>query len=245
MKRILLGILSVCLLVVNSSSNILAEEGNPSKPLEQGAIVLENSSTVGAVFEQLASVSGNSFVVDNSVKDKPVAPFTAKSWEEARDKLLKDNNLESQALAKGSKVYFVAPPKDPNKKRTQTAKKGSKLNKRAAKKEKPVDEGQAEQEVHMTRLRVVGKPEVTWDRSAQKKEVKVQFIRGEVRNVGQVAAEGISVSAVLPDKSSVRLEGPSALEKNLSAQYSIAPTQKFVKREGTVHLRVQCSNCRK
>jgi hypothetical protein len=100
--------------------------------------------------------------------------------------------------------------------------------------------------VKLTRLRVVGTPEITVTR--RRYHEPHYRLKVSVHNVGEVLAKKVIVYATLhfPGKADdrVELKGPKTIDRNQSAVYSYAAEISPVP-EGLPILSVNCKNCRK
>jgi hypothetical protein len=92
----------------------------------------------------------------------------------------------------------------------------------------------------LTRLRVMGKPEVRW---VGGKGATLQHVRVEVRNSGSYTAEEITVEAILPDGQKETLKGVKELEKYKEEFFEFNGKTK-VRRVGKVKIELSCKNCR-
>lgn len=92
----------------------------------------------------------------------------------------------------------------------------------------------------LTTLRVVGKPNVTFEQIITPRITRVSV---KVRNVGRVDATNIYVTATLPDGQQRSLYGPTTLGKNKTAAYS-SSMYELVTRKGNVRVSTSCANCR-
>ncbi|HQH26953.1 MAG TPA: hypothetical protein PLP17_06105 [Oligoflexia bacterium] len=92
-----------------------------------------------------------------------------------------------------------------------------------------------------TTLRIVGAPRATFSEILIP---RVESVSVDVRNAGDVAAQDISVTAVLPDGQTLQLQGPDSLPRNKTATYSIR-CYEAVTSNKKITARATCSNCRR
>ncbi len=98
----------------------------------------------------------------------------------------------------------------------------------------------------LTRLRVIGKPKgefYHFDEWRVGNYLMLGKVDVEVRNVGDVTAENITVTASVPSGGSVNLRGPASLTRNTAAHYS-AEVHERVKSQSNISAKATCSNCR-
>lgn len=93
---------------------------------------------------------------------------------------------------------------------------------------------------NLTTLRVVEKPKIAMVTGRRQASLHVEAV---VRNVGDFEAEAISVSAVLPDGSTVALSGPKTLKRNEKQTYT-GMGQNVLVDPTKVRLTTECRNCR-
>jgi ankyrin repeat protein len=92
----------------------------------------------------------------------------------------------------------------------------------------------------MTRLRLVGKPVGNW--SIGKKATQITDIKVTVRNVGDYAANGVSVTVLIPGGKRETLTGPEKVERNATAQF-ILKDPADATAGGEMKAEVSCTNC--
>ena len=100
---------------------------------------------------------------------------------------------------------------------------------------------QDSERAEMTKLRIVGKPEGEWHYGRQ---LRLRYISANVKNVGRVTAERVSVVIKIPGGERVELNGPESLEPNEKRLFS-AKTNKVIIKEGKLKGKASCYNCRR
>ncbi len=98
----------------------------------------------------------------------------------------------------------------------------------------------APERAKLTRVRL-GAPVGKWKK---KKGVTLDFVQIEARNVGEVRAKDIKVTAIVPGGEIVSLDGPAELDPNESYIYNAKPGVS-VSVTGNLKSEVSCSNCRR
>jgi hypothetical protein len=92
-----------------------------------------------------------------------------------------------------------------------------------------------------TTLRQVGSVEGTFTNGAG--ILSVENINATFRNVGEVTAESISVTATLPDGKAIALKGPESLERKKSGTYTSTGAEP-VSSNKKLKASATCDNCR-
>ena len=93
--------------------------------------------------------------------------------------------------------------------------------------------------LQMTRLRIIGNVEGTWER---RKTLTLTAIRMVVRNVGDYKASGVMITVRVPGGDIVSMTGPAELERNATAEYT-ASAYKVVRQMGDLKADIVCANC--
>ena len=94
----------------------------------------------------------------------------------------------------------------------------------------------------LTRLRVVGELEGVWISSNG--SLTLAHVSGNIRNVGDYAAENVQVSVTAPGGDVVKLKGPTVLQPYEQQLYENKSPGVKVRQEGKLRADLSCSNCR-
>lgn len=94
----------------------------------------------------------------------------------------------------------------------------------------------------LTRLRVVGELEGVW--ITRSGSLTLAYVSGNIRNVGDYAAENVQVTVTAPGGDVVKLKGPTILQPYEQQLYENKSPAVKVRQEGKLRAELNCDNCR-
>jgi hypothetical protein len=93
----------------------------------------------------------------------------------------------------------------------------------------------------MTRLRVIGEPQMD---IVAARTFRLRALSVQIRNVGDEQAEGVSVTAVFPDGTKLRLQGPQQMTRNTAITFKANINGALeVSSAERPRIEVSCDNC--